>query len=314
MFQPVKSVLHVQSSHSDNHSDVSDKDESPAPNHNERNVKKDEGCHNELTFREKIFLIALLLLFLVLVIVLGIFLGYFDGPSKNTFSNSVIPNKDGAVVLFGDSMMSYPCHDYDLIGQIKSNLSNLDIGYTNCGEGGNTISHLKNRLEYMLQNIPPITHANLSISSHVSGLTNRNSSVMVILYWDSDCSDMDETTMNEIERQYLRQGYLGHLNYVVYSILHAGAYMAMAGPALLRDQPWKHQMMDEYREMNRNISNFYQIPYIDIRSAYMNSLAAGIDPTKDGEHPNAIGAAIEMRLFSHEIKKWKSYSKKSNKA
>eukprot|EP01041_Mallomonas_annulata_P008160 gene8160-16776_t len=219
------------------------------------------------------------------------------------FSNKVVPGQDGSVVLLGDSLINNPCIYYDLMGKMR-NRSSYSFGFTNCGIGGDTISDIRSRLPKLITNIRYTTNVNRVVSSVRE---NKLSRVMVILFWDSDISDIDESDMSEEEISVLRYKYNGIVRDVIQQVLNAGAYMAISGPEVLGDTQ-KTSMLNAYRDINIAIANSFDMEYIDMRTAFLNEINAGYSPTEgDGEHPNNHGSAVIAKLFVEAQHKWKFF-------
>jgi hypothetical protein len=137
----------------------------------------------------------------------------------------------------------------------------------------------------------------------------------VILFYDSDVSNYDETTMTPTQVTSLRQSYEENLVAIIHSI-KPYAKLAVASPALLSDGNYtrmianfganKTQMLNDYASINQRICADTGIEYIDIRGAYLDSLHRGYDPAEveDGEHPNALGQDIAGRLFASVLDTW----------
>ena len=145
----------------------------------------------------------------------------------------------------------------------------------------------------------------------------------VILYWDSDISNIDESSMSNAAIASLRKNYTDNVFYVINEVLTfktlsgVTPVMALAGPGLLGEAGVglpsefynKTTMLEAYKAINVNATRHFGIPYIDMRSA----LLAARPPewvlyrgwvTQDGEHPNRRGALIEAQLFAKEINIW----------
>jgi hypothetical protein len=125
----------------------------------------------------------------------------------------------------------------------------------------------------------------------------------MILFWDSDVSDVDETLLSAAEIAIVRAAYETDVRYVVGEALKGGAYVALSGPALLLKLN-KTAMIDAYTAINRRICAEYSIEYIDVRTPLLASYDAGVDPTRDGEHFNNVGTTIVGDLFVHQLYDW----------
>ena len=68
--------------------------------------------------------------------------------------------------------------------------------------------------------------------------------------------------------------------------------------------------MNDYREMKRDIASRYNIPYLDIRKAFLDEIARHKPVlycgylTYDGEHENQRGTDLLAELFAHAIAGW----------
>jgi len=161
--------------------------------------------------------------------------------------------KNITIVLLGDSLVYQPCRKHHLIEKIHERLSNVTISVRIVNEGVNsdTISKIRDRTTEMLLRYQP------------DG---------VILFWDSDCSDYDESTMSEDEIKQLRTTYSEKLVLVSKEILNSGSLLSISGPEVLGEgkNEVKTSMLNDYRDMNRNISSTLRINYIDMRQAFLD--------------------------------------------
>ena len=71
----------------------------------------------------------------------------------------------------------------------------------------------------------------------------------------------------------------------------------------------KETMLNDYREINRNISSLYNITYVDIRQAFLertpkHNLIYKHYLTVDGEHENEAGTDLVAFLFSQILNDW----------
>lgn len=220
--------------------------------------------------------------------------------TKFPFTNEVHIGYDGSIVLLGDSLIAYSCQDNDLPDKIDKYID-YSVQYSNCGKPSHTIQNIRDRLGPLLSNI-------WSKTSGQKQNNNKKSFIMVILFWDSDVSDIDESGLTESEVYALRSTYETNVRYVVENLLDAGAYVALAGPGVLkRNLGFEHksQMLNAYRDINIAVCLSYGIEYIDVRSALWKSIDRGVDPTRDGEHLNDLGVTIVAKLFAEAIHQWK---------
>lgn len=221
--------------------------------------------------------------------------------TKFPFTNSVHIGIDGSIVLLGDSLIDYSCQDNDLPDKIDKYLD-YSVEYSNCGIPSDTIQKIRDRLSPLLSNIWSMTMGQKKNN-------NKYSPVMVILFWDSDNSDVDESILTEAQVYALRSTYETNVRYVVENLLDAGAYVTLAGPGVLKRTlgfEHKYQMLNAYRDINIAVCLSYGIEYIDVRSALLRVIEKGVDPTRDGEHLNDVGVTIVAKLFAEAIHLWKS--------
>ena len=124
--------------------------------------------------------------------------------------------KKRKLVLLGDSLMSYPYRDFALAEKIQSKLiTNETLLILNGGVGGDTIEDILRRTRSTL------------------GLYNVQPQDFVLLFWDSDCSDIDEYSMSPEEKAELRAAYMLHVQQTIDIIREFTMYVSIAGPELL---------------------------------------------------------------------------------
>jgi hypothetical protein len=120
------------------------------------------------------------------------------------------------VVLLGDSLISFPFSSNNLEEKIQANIhSNETLLYINAGNAGEKIESIMLRSQQVLLS---------------NKITERD---FVILYWDSDCSDIDEYSMGAWDVMLLRARYLKHIQETLDIIRQFTSYVAVAGPTLL---------------------------------------------------------------------------------
>ena len=201
-----------------------------------------------------------------------------------------------SIVLLGDSLINRPYKQHGLGGKIQALVSNVHLNLINAGNDGQVIKQIYERTQSVLDEHKPDA---------------------VILFWDSDCSNYDESTMSKEAVQELRGNFSQNLFMTIKTILTSGAKLAVAGPEILGEGPIglqshfknKNGMLDAYRTLTRNAAQEAGVPYIDMRAAFLKAIPnwwlfyAGI-VTVDGEHPNDKGASIEAKLFANQINAW----------
>ena len=133
------------------------------------------------------------------------------------------------------------------------------------------------------------------------------------MYWDSDCSDVYELNMTTSEILQVRATYTTNVEYVIRSVLKAGAYIAVGGPEILGEGPikperfWgKDPMLNDYRDINVNVTSSLNVRYMDIRQAFLDTipswwLSGSGYLTVDGEHENERGTEIVASFFADAL-------------
>ena len=204
------------------------------------------------------------------------------------------------VVLLGDSLINRPTEMFNLT-TLLTNMTEPPQGTTlnfiNSGDNGQEIKDIYARTAAVLEQYAPVWG--------------------VILFWDSDCSNIDESKLTPQQVVQLRANYSANLLATERLILAATPRLAVAGPELLGEGPIglpdrfanKTQMLDDYRVLTQNATDAVGVPYIDMRAAFMAEIPdwwfiyAGW-VTIDGEHPNARGTQIEAELFATTVNGW----------
>lgn len=144
----------------------------------------------------------------------------------------------------------------------------------------------------------------------------------MILFWDSDVCDISETKLSTSQIKELRDIYRNNLVATCNKILESGAKVAIAGPEMCGEGPVilndasyyvelyesKLEMLEAYRDINKEVAEDLEVPYIDVRSAFIDAIGDWEYNngclTSDGEHPNNNGAIVEANLFSYVINEW----------
>ena len=200
------------------------------------------------------------------------------------------------VVLLGDSLISRPYNEFALSSRITARLPADAISIVNAGVSSQKIA---------------------AISARTPAVLAVNAPWAVLLFWDSDVSDVDEAALSAATVTELRANYSTALNCTLAAIVASGALVAVAGPGILGEGPlglptrWQNKatMLDAYRGLTRGAAEAAAVPYFDMRAAFLQAiprlwpLSSGA-VTVDGEHPNAAGTDIEARLFAAQIDAW----------
>lgn len=117
------------------------------------------------------------------------------------------------VALFGDSLISRPFLNLDLEGKIKSYLPQLHLEITSIASNGCKIADMRGKLGDLVDtDIKPDA---------------------VILYWDSDVSDVDESKLSSDSVDELRLKYTEDLSFILHELVSNISYVAVAGPGIL---------------------------------------------------------------------------------
>ena len=202
------------------------------------------------------------------------------------------------VVFVGDSLIHRSAEDHGMLDAVARELARrhpaLQFEMVDAGVNGNMIADIQARLDDDVIALAPAA---------------------VVLYWDSDVSDVDESHMSTSEVAAQRVAYRGVLQDVVTRLVASGTHVIVSGPTLIGEAPRgtnpKDGMLDEYRRINRAVARSVSVPYIDTRRAFLEQLkgqlAAGQDRkplTEDGEHLNAAGAALAQQQFVAALDWW----------
>lgn len=245
-------------------------------------------------------LLYMILTFLGLLIYLGddIYVHNFLLLPSTTSYNDGSPSY--RLTFIGDSLIHRPYVEFDLGGRLQRHFTTINLNITDRSVEGNTIERCRKTIE----NDVPVGSAD-----------------MVLLFWDTDVSDYDESSMTSEEVTEKRSKYLEDLTYVINVVKSAGvSYIAMSGPNLLGEAtiftfllpPYivgKKKMLNEYVEINRNASKSLSVDYINMRQAFLQHLPSSwflplYYLTYDGEHPNERGAGIIALEFAYQIAQW----------
>jgi lysophospholipase L1-like esterase len=202
------------------------------------------------------------------------------------------------IVFVGDSLIHRSAEDYGMLDHVRDDLARRHQGQTiavvDAGVNGNRIADIRERLDRDVIGLRPGA---------------------VVLYWDSDASDVDEAAMTPDEVLTLRAMYESNLRAVANRLVGSGAFVVMSGPTLLGEQPRhrnrKDAQLDAYRAINRRVASSLRISYVDTRRALFARRPPGtpLDVakgllTEDGEHLNARGVSVVESLFIQALDGW----------
>lgn len=141
------------------------------------------------------------------------------------------------VVLLGDGLFSNAIRDFNLIGMINRNFPESKLDFRSYASGASRISDIRNQqLRPAISTMPDI----------------------IIMLWNSDCSDIDESQMSTEEVRALRQAYSVDLKYVIKTIKDAGAFLIMGGKPTNTYLCRRREILNthKYEKFCENVNNF----------------------------------------------------------
>jgi lysophospholipase L1-like esterase len=205
------------------------------------------------------------------------------------------------IVFVGDSFVHRSLKGHGVLDALRDELGRLHPAYSlsviDAGVNGNRIGDILERLDRdVLEERPDA----------------------VVLYWDSDVSDVDERGMTPAEVRELRASYERDLRQVLSRLLASGAFVIMSGPTLIGERPHGHNakdaQLDAYRRINRRVARSLGIRYVDTRRAFFAARPPGTPAdvskgllTEDGEHLNQQGALLVQKMFAEALNNWLSH-------
>jgi lysophospholipase L1-like esterase len=202
------------------------------------------------------------------------------------------------IVFVGDSLVHRSASDHGLLDAVRDGLAARFPGRSfevvDAGNNGDRIADILQRLDEDVLVLNPDA---------------------VVLYWDSDVSDVDESAMKPGQIQQVRAAYERDVRTVLQRLLSSGAHVIVSGPTLIgeRRHPGndKDRQLDHYRDLNRRLAANERLQYVDTRRAFQaarpDGAPAGTDHgllTEDGEHLNAAGAKLAGSLFIGVLESW----------
>jgi lysophospholipase L1-like esterase len=204
------------------------------------------------------------------------------------------------IVFVGDSLIHRAEADYSMIAVVRDELAqrhpSLNLEIVDASVSGDRIADIRDRLDRDVLSLHPAA---------------------VLLYFDSDVSDVDDLRMSQVERSVHRAAYERDLRSVLSRSIAAGARMFLSGPTLIGERPRgrnaKDLQLDAYRRINRRVASSLKVTYIDTRRAFFAHRPAGASAdldrgllTQDGEHLNEHGAIVAGELFVRSLDQWLS--------
>jgi lysophospholipase L1-like esterase len=202
------------------------------------------------------------------------------------------------IVFVGDSLVHRSAADHGMLDAVRDELAagfpSTSFEVVDAGSNGDRIADILRRIDEDV------------IALHPDA---------VVLYWDSDVSDVDEAAMKPHEVRRVRAAYEHDVQLVLQRLVASGAYVIMSGPTLIGERPHpgnpKDRQLDHYRDINRSLAGKASIQYIDTRRTFQGARPAGSPRdadrgllTEDGEHLNASGARLAASLFGRALRAW----------
>lgn len=146
---------------------------------------------------------------------------YMRYPEKDAVvtSNIEITNNTLRVVLLGDSLINRPYELFNLSEKIQSYISQYDYTFdiSNCGFNGQRIETIRSG---------PLVDCALPKAPHA-----------VIVFWDSDCSNVSEYDLSESDVATLRAAYKSNVESVIETLLQTGRLIANISVVFVQSQP-----------------------------------------------------------------------------
>jgi len=190
------------------------------------------------------------------------------------------------ISFFGDSLILFPDEGYQFIRHILEKLGadypGIAFDAFDKGNGGDQIRHLYKR---------------------VSNDVLQYSPDAIVMYWDSDATDISNPDSPELVTNYVTT-----LDAVVQALVATtpASRVAVAGPNLFGELPvgrnGRDQILMRYEGINEHITSKYGATFLRMREAFLAALPSDYDKqsgylTLDGEHPNQRGSYIEEHVF-----------------
>jgi lysophospholipase L1-like esterase len=196
-------------------------------------------------------------------------------------------------VFLGDSLVHRSDGDHGLLDLVRRGLEGGERGrrfeLVEAGRNGNRIADLRKRLrEDVLARQPSA----------------------VVLYWDSDVSDVNEADLTPGQVAQVRAAYESDLAQVLGTLVGAGAYVIVTGPTLIGEKPHgqnpKDAQLDAYAALNRKVAAGFGARYLDSRRAFLHheALAKAGPLTEDGEHLSAAGVGLLAEELLKALRHW----------
>ena len=225
------------------------------------------------------------------VLLAALFLTACAHPAVSHVGDGPLPTD--RIVFFGDSLVHRSNGDHGLLDLVRRGLERRErrrrFELVEAGKNGDRIADLKKRLRKDVLDLRPSA---------------------VVLYWDSDASDVDEAGLGPAQLAVVRGAYERDLAEVLESLGRVGAYVIVTGPTLIGEKPRgqnrKDAQLDAYASLNRSLALRFGARYLDTRSLFFAHEPRGAaDPlTEDGEHLSATGVRLVAREVLRALHRW----------
>lgn len=240
--------------------------------------------------------VHILLSFSIFLLMYGILKGFNLNYSRVKNTNPSTIHGFTNIVLLGDSLIEFPYELFNLGGLLYNHLSDYKVNIISEGVGSDTILRIRERLP---------------------GALSKNPDVLVLL-WDTDCSDTNENNFSKDEVQQIRSSYEENVRYTINATLAVGAkFVIVSGPIILGEGNWmmkhkfkgKEQMVLDYIDINERICNDMNVTYLNMREPFREAIPSYWPfsmwmVTFDGEHPNIHGTQIIAKKLAQRISTW----------
>jgi len=216
----------------------------------------------------------------------------FNYPSKDVYGKRI-----HRIALIGDSLCPQDDDVKDVMGVMAQARPNeVWVPIPACHYGGTIRSIRQNLVPNVLRYGPEA----------------------IILYWDSDASDVDEGPKRGLKNNtppsaQLQSHFVENLRAVLEACLRVTKRVAVMGPTVWGERPrgtnGRDVRYEVFLHLVGNITAEMNITYIHTRDIFFSHLPPGWDQhtgylTIDGEHPNRAGMAIVVDLYKKILRNW----------
>ena len=213
-----------------------------------------------------------------------------------------VTQREYRIALLGDSLVGAMYINYPLEFAIKMYLPHFKFKFLPFDVSGSRVADIRSRLDPVIAAKPDGT----------------------FIFFDSDECDIEEYRLSRSKVAELRDAYRTDLSYVIQTLNASNptGYLALAGPSVVGEGPlfgpvpiWSYNhkkiQLDQYRDINYEIAQAHQIPYLDVRASFktvsdkfQGRLGYSGCLTTDGNHENEIGATVVAYLLARSLLPW----------